>query len=64
MDHGGGGQGVGAQGPAGGLLHRLDPRQGLHLHGAQEPHVTGWVRGGGGAEVYRLRLGLLADATI
>lgn len=41
VNHRGGRWRVGAQGHAGGFLHRLDARQRLHLHGAQVPHITG-----------------------
>ncbi len=40
--YGGGRERVGSQDLRGGLLHCLIPRQRLHLHRAQEPHVTGW----------------------
>lgn len=45
VHYGGGRERVDAQDLSGGLLHRLKPRQRLHLHRTQEPHVTGWKTG-------------------
>lgn len=44
VDDGGGRRRVGAQRHGGGLLHRLDAGQRLHLHRAQVPHVAGCGR--------------------
>lgn len=40
VHYSGGGQRLGAEQIRGGFLHSVVPRQRLHLHRAQEPHVT------------------------